>query len=174
MGVRPITHHLSPHYRQRPGRIVEASTAVGDADHGVFGADAEAAWEIDAGLVAEDHALRQRQRVPLDQIRLLMDRETESVANSVDKGVAVSGIGDHLSCRAVDLLTGHSRSYGLERRLIGGENRFVGANEIRRGLADVNGAGDVGVVSSEGTAPIAYDGIPGGDDTITTDVVGRG
>ena len=55
----------------------------------------------------------------------------------MDEGVAVPGFGEDAPRGAVDLLAGHAGSHRLERGLVGGQHRLIGADELGGRLADM-------------------------------------
>src|SRR5579872_217823 len=68
----------------------------------VLGARAELAWDEDAGLHGEAHALLQHAAVAFIQKRRLVDVESDAVPQAVSEILAVASIRDHLPRNPVD------------------------------------------------------------------------
>src|SRR5215217_3351317 len=103
----------SPHHPQLTGCFIQAAATVRGADNGVFDPYPELAREVDPRFIAEDHPLRQRQGVPFHQVRLLMEREPQSVPGTMDEGVVVPSCGKDAPRGAINLLAGHAGTHGL-------------------------------------------------------------
>src|SRR5215207_3659299 len=164
----------SVHHRDRAARLVEADAALFGADDGVFDADAEVAFQVDTGFVAEDHPDREGHLVAADQIRFLVDVETETVSDTVEELRSVARLGDDRPRHLVEALAGNAGFDGFQRRLVGAEDDVVDAAELVGRFADEDGAGDVGLVAVEGSTPVEDDDVALLDDAVAGVVVRRG
>src|SRR5215212_4617838 len=128
--VLPVTHHPLLHDSQLAGCFIQATAAIHGADDGVFDPYPELTREVDPWFIAEDHTLRQRKGVSFHQVRLLVEREPQSMPGTMDEGVTVTGRGKDAPRGTIDLLAGHPGTHCLERGLVSGEDRLVGTGEL--------------------------------------------
>src|SRR3954468_24655428 len=94
--------------------VVEHLEALGGAHHDVLDPRAELAFEVDARLDRERHALLEHGVVALDAVGLLVRLLTNAVAGAVDEPVAVSGLGDQRTPDGVHGLGGDPRTGVVE------------------------------------------------------------
>ena len=89
-----------------PRRLVEHDRTVLATDDDVLDPRSVPAGVVDPGLDAEGHPGTQRQRVPRDDVRVLVPIETDAVPSPVEERRSVARLVDHVPCRAIDGLAG--------------------------------------------------------------------
>ena len=77
--------------------------AIGGDKHQILNADACVAGQVNAGLYGEYHPLLRNHVAGGADVWRLMHHQADTVAGACDKGVAISGINDHLTHRGVYL-----------------------------------------------------------------------
>ena len=149
----------------------EHVASVGGADPVVFEADAELADDVDAGFVGEGHAGFQRGVVAADEVGPFVAVHADAVAEAVGEVLvvgAVAGGGDDVAGGGVDGLaldTGARGGEGGGLGLVDDVEDFAGLVEFgRSGVAEDEGAGDVGLIAFDGTAVVDEDDFAFADD----------
>src|SRR6185437_9630919 len=141
----------SLHDHQLAGRVVHPQVAgprgrrVG-AYHDVLDARAVRA-RVDARLDGERHARLERDRVALDDVRVLVRLKADTVAGAVDEPLAVAGVGDDPARRPVDALGGDAGLDADGGRFLGVVEDLEVLREFVRSAADRVGASAVGAVA---------------------------
>src|SRR5262249_18697013 len=92
---------------------------VGDHDD-VLDPGSPATGEVHARLDAEGHTWLEEEVVAGDDVRLLVDLQTDAVAGPVHEHLAVPGLGDQVTRGRVDRLRGHTWTHRVHGRLLGG------------------------------------------------------
>ena len=103
-----------------------------------------------------------------------MRGQPDAVPGSVDEVLAVTGVGDHLARRAVDLLALDARPHRLEAGLLRAPHELVDLALLVGRLADVDGAGRVRAVAVLDAAEVEDDHVAFLDHTLVELVVGVG
>src|SRR5882757_4517041 len=167
------------YYRSSDGeRVFETWALRGEHFAAVFGdvpvifeADAELAGDVDAGLVGEAHAGGERCGVAADEVGPLVAVHADAVADAVGEMFvvgAVAGGGDDVAGGGVDGLAldagmGGGESGGLG--LVNDVEDFAGLIEFGGGgVAEDEGAGDVGLIAFYGAAVVDEDDLAFADD----------
>ena len=130
----------------------------------VFKADAELAGDVDAGFVRETHAGGERSGVAADEIRPFVAVHADAVTYAVGEVLVVgtvAGGGDDAAGGGVDGLaldTGMGGRDGGRLGLVDDVEYLTGFVEFwRGGVAEDEGAGDVGLIAFDSAAIVNED-----------------
>ena len=143
-------------------------------DHDVLDADPEFAGQVDAGFDAEAVAGLEDELAAADDEWVLVHVHPEPVAGSVDEVLAVAGIGDDGSCRAVDGARGDSRLAGTSGGHVGCVDDSVDLFGLVGRGPHADGAGDVAVVVLVFAPEIEDEGVSFGEDGVVGEVMRLG
>src|SRR5439155_11211518 len=111
------------------------SAALGN-EHVVLDAHAAFPWYIDPWFDGKDHARFQHLPIAFAHIRLFVTVQAEAMSGAVDEIVAVTGVGDHLARRAVDLLGGDARLGRVYTGFVCRPDGFINLLHLTIRLAD--------------------------------------
>ncbi len=129
------------------GVVVQNLAALLADDHHVFQADAAPIGQVDARLDGDHHAGLQLFTAARRQSRLLMDRNAYTMAQAMAKGVAVSGVDQHLTRSPVNRNPGDTCADGLDAGEHGLAYQPVALDEDLVRFTGNKGPGHVGAVS---------------------------
>ena len=146
----------------------------------VFEADAELAGDVDAGLVGEAHAGGEGRGVAADEVGPFVAVHADAVADAVGEVFVVGAVacgGDDVACGGVDGLAldagmGCGERGGLG--LVDDVEDFACLSSLGRGVAEDEGAGDVGLVAFDETAVVDEDDLAFANDLRLQRAVGEG
>src|ERR1035437_6865176 len=147
---------LAAYHAQGQTRLVQDFSAVRATHNDVLQAHAPAARQVDARLHAEGHSRAERSGVAGHDVWILVDLETDAVANPMREVVTVAGSRDDPARRGVDTFSRNAGADGRRRLGLRRPDQLVDAPEFGLGLdasltGDPDGSGGVAQVDRKST-----------------------